>query len=85
MLAGRPEGRAPLLDIETLFVADAFHTGPKGAEANALSVARALDWLISQNVGVIGMSLAGGDNRVDANSGGGRDVKRGRDRGVGGQ
>lgn len=66
MLLGRPgSGFDGLVPRARLFAAAPFYsTGPDTHQASASGLVRSLDWLSSQRVQVIGMSLAGPRNLV---------------------
>jgi hypothetical protein len=65
MLVGSVEGRVPgLLPDATLIAVEAFHKRGTSEQADAFSVAGALDLLLSEDVGVINMSFSGPANAV---------------------
>ena len=55
-------GRRGLLPGARLFAADVFAQGRGGPESDALTIARALDWLLGMEVRVANLALAGPDN-----------------------
>ncbi len=66
LLVGRPDSGFPgLLPRARLFAAAPFYALASGsATADAAGLVKSIDWLLSQGVQVIGMSLAGPGNRV---------------------
>ncbi|WP_019953371.1 S8 family serine peptidase [Yoonia vestfoldensis] len=65
MLVGSVTGRVPgLLPDAELIAVEAFHARGSGEQADAFSVANAVDLLISQGVDVINMSFSGPENAV---------------------
>jgi subtilisin family serine protease len=56
--------RIGLLDDVTIYAADAFHESSDGNRADTYSIVRALDWLASEPVKVVNMSLSGPDNAL---------------------
>ncbi|WP_169801519.1 S8 family serine peptidase [Hydrogenophaga palleronii] len=65
LLAGRRHATPGLLPHSRLYAADVFSPGAAGASlASAVRVAEGLDWLITQRVQVINISLAGPPNAL---------------------
>lgn len=63
--APSPEAAAGLVPRARLLAANSFHRLPSGnTSADALDLIKALDWLVTQRVRVVGMSLAGPANRA---------------------
>lgn len=67
MLVGHVDGRVPgLLPDATLIAVEAFHASGSGEQADAFSVASALDLLLREGVDVINLSFSGPANEVVA-------------------
>lgn len=66
ILVGQPGSALPgLMPRASLRAAEPFFRLPSGTlAADALGLVKSLDWLVAQQVKVIGMSLSGPDNRV---------------------
>ena len=65
LLIGRMESRVPgLLPMAELIAVDAFHQGGSGDQADAFSLANAIDQLLSEGVIVINLSFSGPENAV---------------------
>ncbi|MDP3519288.1 MAG: S8 family serine peptidase [Hydrogenophaga sp.] len=63
--APSPQAGAGLVPRARLLAANSFHRLPSGStSADALDLIKALDWLVTQRVRVVGMSLAGPPNRA---------------------
>ncbi len=78
LLAGRAEqGWSGLLPAADLFVADVFGGAGKGAEASAVSIAAALDWMVASRVSVVNLSVSGSANQLLALA-----IRRAADRGT---
>ncbi len=66
LMVGKPDSRFPgLLPQANLYAADTFFINQEGRQqASALMIARALNWLLTQDVSIINMSLSGPKNRL---------------------
>lgn len=65
LLAGRPDSPvAGVIPNARILAADAFHKTGSGDTADVFDLVAALDWLTSERVGVINLSLSGPDNPV---------------------
>jgi hypothetical protein len=65
LLVGRDEKLWPLLDNAELYSAEVFYRQSEFAQgATLFAIVEALDWLVSQNVKVINMSLTGPKNAI---------------------
>ncbi len=65
MLLGRLDSRVPgLLPYAELIAVEAFHRGGSGDQADAFSLANAIDLLLDQGVSVINLSFSGPENAV---------------------
>ena len=65
MLLGRMDSRVPgLLPYADLVAVEAFHRGGAGDQADAFSLANAMDILLREEVGVINLSFSGPENAV---------------------
>ncbi|MDO5621491.1 MAG: S8 family serine peptidase [Paracoccus sp. (in: a-proteobacteria)] len=63
LLVGASDTRSPgLVPGVSLFAVDAFHRGGQDERADAFALVEALDWLQTQQVQVVNLSLAGPDN-----------------------
>ena len=65
LLLGQGEELKPLLPNASLYSASVFYAQNEYSQgATMINLVRALNWLISENVSVINMSLAGPDNQI---------------------
>ena len=66
LLVGKPDSQFPgLMPEASLYAADTFFIDQAGrVQTSAMVIARALDWLVAQDVSVINMSLSGPKNKV---------------------
>ena len=66
LLVGKANSHFPgLMPEASLYAASTFFVNKKGSEeASAITIAKALDWLVSKDVSVINMSLSGPQNRL---------------------
>lgn len=65
LFIGRDEALTPLLPEATVYAASVFYARNDYAQgASMMNLVRALHWLLTENVRVINMSLAGPDNHV---------------------
>lgn len=65
LLVGRLDSRTPgLLPNARLVAVEAFHSGRGGSQADAFSLANAVDILMSEGVSVINLSFSGPENLV---------------------
>lgn len=65
LLVGNPDSRTPgLVPHAELIAVDAFYKDGRDERAGAFSIIEALDYLTSQGVAVVNMSLAGSHNRA---------------------
>lgn len=68
LLVGQGDELRPLLPGAHLYAASVFYARKDFAEgASMMNLIRALDWLLSEKVSLINMSLAGPDNHILAN------------------
>ena len=65
LLIGTTEGLTPLLPKASLYAASVFYARNDYAQgASMMNLVRALNWLLTENINVINMSLAGPDNQI---------------------
>ncbi|RYY77165.1 MAG: protease [Gammaproteobacteria bacterium] len=65
LLIGASETLTPLLPKASLYAASVFYARNDYAQgASMMNLVRALNWLLTENVSVINMSLAGPDNQI---------------------
>jgi len=65
LLMGTDKSLTPLLPRATLYAASVFYSRNQSAQgASMMNLVRALNWLMTEKVSVINMSLAGPDNQI---------------------
>ena len=65
LFIGSEQGLTPLLPKASLYAASVFYSRSDSAQgASMMNLVRALNWMVSEDIKVINMSLAGPDNQI---------------------